>query len=431
MNRLRRRSGIAGTTLIIIAGLAVAVAARTAVQEPAALAAVTQPSIQGTDVSNLTTVTSWPDVKAANMSFVGVMAFDGASVPNKLYDSQVTGALSAGLFVMPYVVADPLKVATGGEQFTNAWSVIDSIAAAPYATGGQYLPITLDMESQPLVTSEACYGLTQTQMVSWIGAFIAAAKSQTKALPVIYSNPNWWQACTGNTTAFAATDPPLWIADYDVASPAIPPGWADYTFWQDSDTDTINGIKGQADLDLMQGAPPIVTAASGASGSVQIETLNSLAGQPVSYAATASLPSYLSLGATGLLSWSSSTPVGMHSVTVTPTSTATTPATVIPSSVSATIRVHGAIALSAANRSSTAGAPVWLRVTTSGPDQNAGFAPTLTGDRPAGRPGDDLRRSGHRLARQARDVQGGGHRRRRPRRRRVRVVQLDRQGGLR
>jgi hypothetical protein len=45
--------------------------------------------------------------------------------------------------------------------------------------------------------------------------------------------------------------------------------------------------------------------------------------------------------------------------------------------VSATIRVHGAIALSAANRSSTAGAPVWLKVSTSGPDQNAGFAPTF------------------------------------------------------
>ncbi len=212
-------------------------------------------------------------------------------------------------------------------------------------------------------------------MVTWIGDFIAAAKAQTHVLPVIYSNPNWWQACTGNTTAFAASDPPLWIADYGVASPAIPPGWAGYAFWQDSDTATVNGINGQADRDLMQGAPPTVTAASGASGSVQIETLNSLAGQRVSYAA--SLPSYLSLGATGLLRWSSSTPVGMHSVTITPTSTATTPVMVIPSSVSATLRVHGTVALSTANRSSTAGAPVSLRVTTSGPDQNVGFAPTL------------------------------------------------------
>jgi GH25 family lysozyme M1 (1,4-beta-N-acetylmuramidase) len=374
--RLSRRGGIAGTALIILAGLAVAVGARTAVQEPAALAATASPVVQGTDVSNLTTVTSWPQVQAAGMSFVGIMAFDGASVSNPSYDSQVTGALDAGLFVMPYVVGDPLKVVTGGGQFTaKAWAVIDS-APTPYAAGGQYLPIALDMESQPLVTPKECYGLTPAQMVTWISQFVAAVKLQTGADPVIYSDPTWWQACTGNTKAFAAGDP-LWIADYNVKTPAIPPGWAGYTFWQESPTASVSGISGQADLDLMQGAPPAVTAASGASGSVQVETLNSLARQPVSYAPAGSLPSYLSLSATGLLKWSSSTPVGVHSVTVTPTSTAATPATVIPSSVSATIRVHAAVAISTANRSSTAGTPISLRVTTSGRDQSAGFAPTL------------------------------------------------------
>lgn len=376
MTRLSRRGGIAGTALIIIAGLAVAVATRTAVQEPAALAAAAAPTVQGTDVSNLTTVTSWPGVEAAGMSFAGVMAFDGASVSNPSYDSQVAGALSAGLFVMPYVVGDPLKVATGGHQFSDkAWGVISS-AATPYAAGGHYLPIALDMEEQLQVTSKECYGLTPSQMVTWISEFAAAAKSKTGIAPVIYSNPNWWHDCTGNTKALAAGDP-LWIADYGVASPAIPPGWPGYTFWQSSQTAAVNGITGQADLDLMQGAPPAVTSASGVGGSVQLETLNSLAGQPVSYAATGSLPSYLSLSAAGLLRWSSSAPVGMHSVTVTPTSTAATPATVIPSSVLATLRVHGTVALSTANRSSTAGTPISLRVTTSGPDQNAGFAPSL------------------------------------------------------
>jgi GH25 family lysozyme M1 (1,4-beta-N-acetylmuramidase) len=375
--RLRRRGGIAGTALIILTGLAVAVGARTAVQEPAALAAATPPVVQGTDVSNLTMVTSWPDVKAAGMSFVGVMAFDGASVSNPSYASQVTGALDAGLFVMPYVVGDPLKVATGGDQFSdNAWKAIDSITSAPYKAGGQYLPIVLDMEEQQLVTPKECYGLGTAQMITWISQFIAAAKSKTGLNPLIYSNPTWWHDCTGNTKNFAAVNP-LWLADYDVKTPAIPPGWAGYTFWQDSGTGSVSGITGQADLDLMQGAPPAVTVASGASGSVQLETLNSLARQPVSYAPAGALPSYLSLSAAGLLKWSSSTPVGVHSVTVTPASTAATPATVIPSSVSATIRVHGKIALSTASRSSTAGTPISLRVTTSGPDQSAGFAPTL------------------------------------------------------
>jgi beta-glucosidase len=39
--------------------------------------------------------------------------------------------------------------------------------------------------------------------------------------------------------------------------------------------------------------------------------------------------------------------------------------------------VHGTIALPTAGRSSTAGTPISLKLTTSGPDQNAGFAPAL------------------------------------------------------
>ena len=101
------------------------------------------------------------------------------------------------------------------------------------------------------------------------------------------------------------------------------------------------------------------------------------AGQPVSYAPAGALPSYLALSAAGKLSWSSSAAVGEHSLTFTPTSTAATPATVIPSSVVLTLRVHGAIAVSVASLTSTTGAPVFHRVTTSGPDQNAGVAPAL------------------------------------------------------
>jgi len=359
--------------IILVAGLALAAATQAAVRGPAALAATTQPAVEGTDVSNLTTVSSWPDVKGAGMSFVGILAYDGASVSNPSYNAQVTGALGQGLYVMPYVVADPLKVATGADQFTEkAWPAISSVPGEAYKAGGQYLPIVLDLESQPLVTPEACYGLTQAQMVTWIGQFIAAAKSKTGLSPVVYSNPNWWQACTGNTTAFAGD--PLWIADYGVTSPAIPPGWAGYTFWQSSDSGSVNGISGAADLDNMLGAPSTATVST--TGSIQLETLNSLAGQPVSYAPAGSLPSHFALSAAGKLSWSSAS-VGTYSVAATPTSTAATPATVIPSSLSLTVRVHGAIAIANTARSSTAGTPVSFRETTTGLDQNAGYAPTL------------------------------------------------------
>ena len=189
------------------------------------------------------------------MSFVGILAYDGASVSNTYYASQVTGALAQGLYVMPYVVADPLKVATGADQFTaNAWKAINGVSGAPYVKR-RPVPAGCPRHGEPAAGHPRgpCYGLTQAQMVTWIGQFITAAKNQTGLSPIVYSNPNWWQACTGNTTAFSGD--PLWIADYGVTSPAIPPGWPGYTFWQSSDSGSVNGIPGAADLDNMLGAP--------------------------------------------------------------------------------------------------------------------------------------------------------------------------------
>jgi GH25 family lysozyme M1 (1,4-beta-N-acetylmuramidase) len=356
---------------LILAATAVTVVARTAISQPAR-AAATQPAALGTDVSNLTAVSSWPDVASQGITFTGVMAYDGATVANPSYNSQVKGALGEGLFVMPYVIADPLKIA-GAAQFARAWRAIDGITGAPYARGGLYLPVTLDMEAQPQVTSKTCYGLTQAQMVSWIKAFLGAAKRQTGATPVVYTSPGWWQVCTGNTTAFAGD--PLWIADYGVTVPAIPPGWTGYTFWQSSDTATIAGIAdtGQADVDRLEGA---VTAKAATSGFFQLQTLNSLAGQPVSYA-QAGLPKGVSLSASGRLSWTSSTPLGAFHITVYAASAARAGATVIPAAVSLTLRLHAPIAISVANRSSTAGARISLHVTAAGPDKNHGLAPTL------------------------------------------------------
>ncbi len=370
MIRLRRIIGIAGS-MVIIGGLVAAVAVRTAASAPAALAAST---VQGTDIYGQTTVTSWPDVKSAGMSFIGIQAYDGATVPNTNYDAQVTAALGQGLFVMPYVFADPLKIA-GGAQFAKAWSVIDSVAGEPYARGGQMLPIALDMESDQAVTSNPCYGLNPQQMVSWISAFIAAAKADSASAPVIYTSSGWWRQCTGNSTAFGGQ--PLWVVAYDVTSPPLPVGWAGYTLWQSSNTGTVTGIGGPADLDQLQ-TTPTVTAAAGASGSTQLRTLNALAGQPVSYAAASKLPAGVALTSAGLLSWSSATKVGEYQVAVTPASTATPARAVVPASITVTLKAHGTIVPATPNRSATAGSPIGLTISYTGTDVQAGFKPTFT-----------------------------------------------------
>ncbi|HEX8005321.1 MAG TPA: ricin-type beta-trefoil lectin domain protein [Trebonia sp.] len=333
-------------------------------------AAAGTPQVNGTDVYQNTNVTSWPNVAAGN-AFVGIEAVQGLHITNTNYNSQVTGAAAAGLYVMPYVFADPALI-SGSAEFTRAWNVISQVPGVPYTSGGKMLPIALDMESDPInFPGEPCYGVSPSAMVSWISAFVSADKSQTGVAPIIYSSPSWWSTCIGNTTTTFGSEP-LWIADYGVSSPAILPGWSSYTFWQNSDSGTVSGISGSADTDLLRVPPATVTAKAGSSGSVQVQTLNALAGQSVSYTATG-LGTGMSLNpTTGVFQWTSATPAGSYPITITPSASSA----VVPSTVTFTLNVHGSIALSVSNRTSTAGTPVSLRVPASDPD--TGYTPTLT-----------------------------------------------------
>ena len=52
---------------------------------------------------------------------------------------------------------------------------------------------------------------------------------------VIYTTTDWWTTCTGNSAAFASTNP-LWIARYASSIGTLPAGWAYTTFWQYADS---------------------------------------------------------------------------------------------------------------------------------------------------------------------------------------------------
>ncbi|MGH3168693.1 MAG: ricin-type beta-trefoil lectin domain protein, partial [Trebonia sp.] len=256
---------------------------------------------------------------------------------------------------------------------------------APYESGGHDLPAVLDMEWDTTnFPTEECYGLSQSAMQTWIESFLAAAKAQTSLTPVIYTSQSWWNTCVGTATTEFSADP-VWVADYGVTAPALPHGWSNYTFWQTSNVGTINGIgNGDADLDQFQSVPSVLTSASGTSGSVQLQTLNSLAGQPVMYSATG-LGTGLSLNSSGDISWTSATPVGSYPITVTPTVTSPSGSTggsgsgaVVPSTIPFTLHVHGAITIASSSHSTSAGTPVLYQVSSSGPDQSAGFAPSFT-----------------------------------------------------
>jgi GH25 family lysozyme M1 (1,4-beta-N-acetylmuramidase) len=324
-------AGAAVSSGAVAAGSAHDQAARPAAAQAPVVAPAAAAPVSGIDVSQFTTVTSWAAVKAAGKSFTGIEAWQGETISNSQFVAEVTGALTAGLRVMPYVFANPAGLNndgfTGQQQFDTAWAAINAVPGHPYQAGLQWLPVVLDLETDSVNTRPECYGKSTADMITWIQSFVDEAKAKTGVAPVIYTNAgltssgtvtSWWQDCTGNSTQFTAD--PLWVADWGVSSPVIPASWGAYAFWQSSSTGTVSGVTGDVDLDQMKGitlsAPArTTTAGSPVSARVSASGPDMAAGyQPVIKAA--GLPAGLAMDSTGLVTgWPAA--AGSFSVTVT------------------------------------------------------------------------------------------------------------------
>ncbi|MDQ1740465.1 MAG: hypothetical protein QOE53_2117, partial [Pseudonocardiales bacterium] len=82
---------------------------------------------------------------------------------------------------------------------------------------------------------------TAAALVSWIRAFSDDLHARTSKYPMIYTTFDWWNTCTGNSSAFAATNP-FWIASYGSTPPAsIPAGTATWTIWQSASSGLLPG----------------------------------------------------------------------------------------------------------------------------------------------------------------------------------------------
>jgi beta-glucosidase len=208
-------------------------------------------------------------------------------------------------------------------------------------------------------------------MVTWISEFAAEVKAKTGTDPIIYTTQDWWATCTGNNTSFG--NDLLWVAAYSSGTPGtLPAGWNNWNMWQYTDKGSVTGITGGVDLDYFSGAPETEQTAVGTSASVQIRTLNALAGQSATYTATG-LPPGTQINSSGLITGTPTT-VGTYNVTVTP-SAATA---VVPASVSFTWDVTpGKVTItSPGNRSTTAGSAVGLQVAAT--DSASGYTPSFT-----------------------------------------------------
>jgi GH25 family lysozyme M1 (1,4-beta-N-acetylmuramidase) len=275
---------------------------------------------------------NWGDVAAAGYQFAAIKATEGTYYSNSYYVGDAQAAIAAGMYVAAYHFANPHDSAGTAQAEYAALNAgkAQNATNANYQVGGQYLPLMLDLEYNPYpADGNECYGLSPAQMVSWISDFMTEATTLTGAAPIIYTPQDWWDTCTGNSTSFGGDL--LWVPAYSAGTPGtLPAGWNTWAMWQYTSSGSVPGISGAVDLDYFIGGPQVEQTAVNTPASVQINTLNALAGQQVTYSASG-LPPGMTINSAGLITGTATT-IGTYQVTVTPSSSSA----VLPGTVSFT-----------------------------------------------------------------------------------------------
>ncbi|HET6189761.1 MAG TPA: GH25 family lysozyme [Trebonia sp.] len=243
---------------------------------------------------------SWATVGRAGYKFAAIKTTEGNYYVNPYAISDIVSAMSAGLYATVYHFAIP-NITTGAAQAKFA------LKYSKYRSGGRALPLMLDIEYDPYVNTDhtnECYGLSAAAMRTWISSFVSTARSVTGQYPIIYTTANWWDTCTGSSTAFGAD--PMWVAAYGVSSPPMPAGWPAYTFWQYSSSGTVSGVSTSGGTDLSYFNPRVVglidpgsqASKGGAKVGMQVASLDALARATLKFTASG-LPPGLSITAAG------------------------------------------------------------------------------------------------------------------------------------
>jgi GH25 family lysozyme M1 (1,4-beta-N-acetylmuramidase) len=248
-SRVRRCFALLAAAAIVLLNVSSATAS-TAVQGtrfPHRVSAGFTPTVPSTDVRGIDLPSSahgidWTKVAQAGYGFTQMKSTEGTYYTSPYFGADLKGAKAAGLDGGGYHFAVP-SGSSGRAQADYA------VAHAHYAADGHTLPITLDIEDNPY--GSECYGLSGPAMVAWIKAFSAGVDAKTGRLPIIFTTPAWWAACTGNSRAFSAN--PLAVSSYGTSAPALPSGWTTWTFWEFASSTTVPGVRGSVGLSYFNG----------------------------------------------------------------------------------------------------------------------------------------------------------------------------------
>jgi uncharacterized protein with LGFP repeats/GH25 family lysozyme M1 (1,4-beta-N-acetylmuramidase) len=228
--------------------------------------------VQGLDVSGYQPNVDWQQQWNMGARFAYVKASEGNYFTNDQFNSQYQGSRNVGMIRGAYHFAIP-NWSSGADQ---ARYFVQN--GGGWTPDGYTLPPVLDFEFNPYAGrtingfyfGDTCYGMSGSQLASWVRDFGNTMQALTGRLPAIYTNTSWWNQCLGTQTGFG--DYPLWVAAYP-SSPsdnagAIPAGWDTYSIWQYSstgpmagDSNVWNGDYAGLKAFASNGTPPAATQA--------------------------------------------------------------------------------------------------------------------------------------------------------------------------
>jgi hypothetical protein len=201
-----RMKGLAwGVLATVLTAAATTLTAPSAGAAPAAL-----PSgytVGGTDVSHYAGTVDWSQTAAKGVKFGWAKATEGLTYVDAQYAANYRNAKANGVYIGAYAFGRPDLGAGSGKSQAD-WL----IAHAQYVNDGKTLPLQLDIEWPSDTDTPDCYGLSPSQMVTWIRDFVDEVKAQTGRAAAIYTNTN--------------------TSNYNGSPGTLPAGWSRFTAWQ-------------------------------------------------------------------------------------------------------------------------------------------------------------------------------------------------------
>ena len=179
------------------------------------------PDIIGVDISKYQGKVDFNKLKDAGVHYVFIRATEGITYQDADYVQNHNDAKAAGLRVGVYHFY---------ETDDNPQAQFENFKNRVNLTSGDLAPV---------IDIEKLHQKDDKNLVENLKQFLSDLESHFGIKPIVYSGKNF-----ANKYLTGFGDYPLWLAEYQMDQPVVPSGWQDWTFWQWSQSGTIDGIEG-------------------------------------------------------------------------------------------------------------------------------------------------------------------------------------------